>query len=354
MKSICFFNNKGGVGKTTLICNIASYISIHRKRRVLLVDADPQCNSTQLILPEEELEELYQPKRPRKSPARRGSAAVSLYDVLQPIAKGEAHIAKEVSPLLGSHNRFRLDLIPGHPRVALLEDQLSQAWVTFGGGDPGGARKTNWNTQRLALLAERYDLVFFDVGPSLGALNRSVLVGVNYFVTPMGCDIFSMAGVDNISLWLNDWLKWYARSIEACKQKWPEDEFEGEAIQEDTSRIARFIGYTVQQYITKSIQGERRPTKAYEKILQRIPEAVSKELGPFAAPGVDLAQLHLGDVPNMFSLVPLAQSANAPITDLGGSDGLVGTQYSQRETYVGFIDALADNLVATARPDHGP
>lgn len=41
MKSVCFFNNKGGVGKTTLACNIASYIATKLNHRVPIVDADP-------------------------------------------------------------------------------------------------------------------------------------------------------------------------------------------------------------------------------------------------------------------------------------------------------------------------
>jgi cellulose biosynthesis protein BcsQ len=46
MRSITVFNNKGGVGKTTLLCNLASYMSIELHNKVLIVDADPQCNAT--------------------------------------------------------------------------------------------------------------------------------------------------------------------------------------------------------------------------------------------------------------------------------------------------------------------
>ena len=45
MKSIAVFNNKGGVGKTTLLCNIAAMLK-DRGKRILLIDADPQCNAT--------------------------------------------------------------------------------------------------------------------------------------------------------------------------------------------------------------------------------------------------------------------------------------------------------------------
>lgn len=44
MKSIVVFNNKGGVGKTTLLCNLAAFLGIKKRKKVLIIDADPQCN----------------------------------------------------------------------------------------------------------------------------------------------------------------------------------------------------------------------------------------------------------------------------------------------------------------------
>ncbi|MBE4971701.1 ParA family protein, partial [Enterobacter cloacae complex sp. P11RS] len=45
MKSVAMFNNKGGVGKSTLTCNLASFIATKFNKRVLVVDCDPQCNT---------------------------------------------------------------------------------------------------------------------------------------------------------------------------------------------------------------------------------------------------------------------------------------------------------------------
>jgi len=59
MKSLCVFNNKGGVGKTTLLCNLAAYFSIRFKKKILIVDADPQCNATAYMIDENRLDKLY-------------------------------------------------------------------------------------------------------------------------------------------------------------------------------------------------------------------------------------------------------------------------------------------------------
>ena len=346
MKSVCFFNNKGGVGKTTLVCNVASYIADHFDLSVLLVDADPQCNATQLVLPDVVLSQLYSSRHPKAASQslQTSPASQTLFDVLQPIAKGDADIAKEIRPGKGARNRFHVDIVPGHPRIALLEDRLSQGWLDFGSGDLGGARRTNWCTQLVTKLATDYDLIFFDVGPSLGALNRSVLVGVEYFITPMSCDIFSIMGITNISEWLKNWQNSYSRGLQNCHEQWKEDIVDF-AIRDFATTSLTFVGYAVQQYITKSIQGERRATKAYERILKKVPSIIRRDLGGFAGKGLSDSDLKLGNVPNMYSLVPLAQDVNSPIHDLGSRDGLVGVEYSQKETYIGFIGDLAQSLL---------
>ena len=168
MKSIVFFNNKGGAGKTTLICNVVSYLNMHMHKRVMLIDADPQCNATQAILSNDICEEIY---------LAGTSDFKTLYDYLEPIEAGDSSIDKKaLSPILGSNNKFHTDIIPGHPRMSIIEDLLSRAWSETLSGDIGGIRITNWCNQILDELSNRYDAIFFDVGPSLGALNRTVLL----------------------------------------------------------------------------------------------------------------------------------------------------------------------------------
>lgn len=336
MQSVAFFNNKGGVGKTTLLCNIASHIARSQTQKVLVIDCDPQCNTTQLILPEEQCDVLYGESTQE--------APLSINDVVRPIEVGESEIRADVTPMRSSTNRFAVDLIPGHPRMAIIEDLLSKAWSDASAGDIGGIRKSNWMAFVCERYAAEYDYLFCDLGPSLGSLNRSVLLGADYFVTPMGADIFSIVGVKNIADWFTQWLATYEAGLASCDRRYPStvDQY---GIRRDVPIKHGFVGYTVQQYITKSKQGRRRPTVAFERILRRIPDEIKGTLGTFFAPGINAELAKLGDVPNMFSLIPLAQSANAPISQLTSSDGLVGAQYSQQGKYSGFIGALAESLL---------
>lgn len=344
MKSICFFNNKGGVGKTTLLCNVASYLATEISLRVLIVDADPQCNATQLIVGEEKVQRLY--RLPQRSKQSRQIRQETLFDVLRPVTIGDSSIAKPRNIIGNQENRFSVDLLPGHPQLALLEDRLSQAWLQLSGGDVGGARQTNWNTQLCTAVAADYDLVFFDVGPSLGALNRSILLGTNYFVTPLGCDVFSLLGILNIAQWLNTWFAHYERSIDACRRAGFSAELDEYNVCQSVSDISRFIGYTVQQYITKSKEGKRRPTVRYEAIKNKIPPTVHQYLGEYVAAHILPGSLELPDVPHMYSLVPLSQTASCPIHKLTSSDGLTGSQPQQKETYSTFIQKLSEAVLA--------
>jgi cellulose biosynthesis protein BcsQ len=336
--SICFFNNKGGVGKTTLACNVAAFLAETHKLGVLVVDADPQCNATQLILPEELTSALYRGGR---------SDFGSLQTVLAPILAGDATIVSDVAPATPATNRFGVSVIPGHPQIALLEDALSQSWSGFLGGNLGGARVSNWNTQLTRKLSKTYDLIIYDVGPSLGALNRSILIGVDYFISPMGCDIFSLIGIKNIAQWLEKWHKSYDQAYSRCLDDQPTvTQYD---VHETASGMSQFIGYTVQQYITKTIRDEKRATGAYEAIFKQIPAEIEGSLGRVRAGALDHTDVWLGDVPHMYSLVPLAQSARAPIHQLTSKDGLSGGQYSQQKEYIAFIGALSNSLMKNLR-----
>ena len=337
--SICFFNNKGGVGKTTLACNIASYLADAEGLKILLVDADPQCNATQLLLPADMTQALYYDEENQLK-------IDTLKDALNPLLAGEATLKRSYRVAGPDTNNFGISVMPGHPHVALLEDRLSAAWSIFLSGDLGGARVSNWNTQLLSYIGDDYDLVIYDVGPSLGALNRSILIGVDYFMAPMGCDIFSLIGVQNIAHWIHTWQEDYdqAHNRVLSRQKNAFDNYRGQ-VRGHSREMSRFVGYTVQQYITKTIRNEKRATVAYELILQQIPTKISENLGPLSARNLSSSDVHLGDVPHMYSLVPLAQSAHVPILSLTASEGLSGGQYQQQKQYRQFISPLAKSLL---------
>lgn len=336
MKSVVFFNNKGGVGKTTLACNVVAYLNMHFGKRVLLVDTDPQCNATQAILNDRLIEKVYIDESAKHR---------TIYSYLKPLEDGEPTIDVNVKPMLGSQNRYRTDIIPGHPHLSIIEDRLSDAWQKLLGNDTPGYRITNWCTQLLTAVESSYDIVVFDVGPSLGALNRTVILSCDYIVAPFGCDIFSLLGIQNISKWIKAWNRQYQRSIDAAREDNPEI-LQRFPIVTDTSNKFRLAGYSVQQYIKRKFKEGPRPVRAYDRIMQEIPSTVTASLD-FLLPAHGHADaLKLGDVPFVYSLVPLSQTSRAPIHALTREDRLMGPQYKQVEEYSSLMTHFCTRLLA--------
>lgn len=337
MITLAMFNNKGGVGKTTLTCNIASYLAKKENKRVLVIDCDPQCNATQLIMGEIYAEKLYFSDTNKQS-------TTTISDILRPIEDGDSTIADSIIPIKSSDNRFGVDLIPGHPSFSIIEDRLGAAWHDLMGGDIGGIRKTNWNTFLKRKISNSYDYVLYDLGPSLGSINRSVLIGCDKFMTPMGTDIFSILGIRNISTWLQSWVDRYENGLELCERN-SRGRLDAFNIKRSLPIKSGYIGYTIQQYITKSKGGVRRPTRAYERIISNVPGEIEGSLFNYLSTGMDKENLELGDVPHLYSLIPLAQSVSSPLFELKSGDGIVGTQGKQKEQYEDILGGICSNLV---------
>lgn len=333
MKSVAVFNNKGGVGKTTLLCNLAAYLAHKSKLRILLIDCDPQCNSTQLVMGEEFASNFYW--------EHHDDPTTTIAELMRPIQEGDSEVSNKFVPIGKERNRFGCDLIAGHPSFSFLEDKLSLAWSDVSAGEIGGYRKTNWARHLCAHVSDLYDLVLFDVGPSLGAINRSVLLGCDYFITPMGSDIFSILGLRNIQQWLSEAIGTYEHGVDRCDQRSPNG-LDRYNIPRKPSIESGFVGYTLNQYLTKSKGGERIATDRYEEILRKVPQEIEQLKALFGAKSTYEAKL--GDVPHMYSLIPLAQTRAAPIGELTSKDGIVGSHYRMIENYEIRMQEIAKNF----------
>lgn len=317
--AVAFFNNKGGVGKTTLACNFAAH-EASSGRAVLIVDLDPQCNSTQLVLGDDQWEAIYE--------ERESSEAKTVMGLLRHFRAGESILDIDAAQNVVRSERFNVDVLPGHPSLSIFEDLLSDAWGRMKSGEPAGARKSMWLRTLREEYQDQYDLIVVDVSPSLGAINRSALVGSDSFVTPMAPDLFSLYALDNITTWFERWLAEYDHGRPTAQAELRSINYALDLPDPLPIRHG-FAGYTVQQYVSRSSGGEIRQTEAYEQHRREIPTRARalSELSGFSG------SIDLGTVPNMFSMIPLAQGRHAPIAALRKEDGLRGAQFSQQERY---------------------
>ena len=326
MKSVAFFTNKGGVGKTTLLCNLAAFLALEHGKKILVVDADPQTNATQYMFPDPVVEELYNNK-----------ASYTINSVALPLSKGKGYSTNHIF-LRSPH--FGVDVLLGDPRFALVEDVLASDWSA---SNVRGLRTTFMFRQFLQSCSA-YDYVFFDMGPSLGSINRAVLIGCDHFLIPISIDIFSIRATENISSWLGEWKKKLVRDLEYISDS---EDLEVD----DTSWKLQLLGYVSQQYTAKKdASGQRRAVKAYEKIMHQIPASISQGIVQEHQKEPAGLEYELGTIPNLHSLIPMSQTQKKPLFALKSADGIVGSHFTRvgraHENYAAIAKRFEENLEA--------
>lgn len=209
--TISLFNNKGGVGKTTTVWNLAVSLA-NKGKRVLLIDFDPQCNLSIAALGSEEFEKLLKPTAGRQF----GSTIRSfVLPFIQQSRQGTPYIA---SPKCQDGNSF--DLVPGDFWLNAFSDILNVGTDVI-----GGSGLYRFLTPSLVADAGNgqddtpYDYVLIDLPPSFGSIVRSALYSSDYFVVPCTADRFSAYCVGLIGevlpIFADDWdqgLKRYKRT----------------------------------------------------------------------------------------------------------------------------------------------
>ncbi|MFN3188769.1 MAG: ParA family protein [Candidatus Paceibacteria bacterium] len=305
MQSVAFFNNKGGVGKTTLLCNVAAYFSQEMGKKVCVLDCDPQCNASQYLFDDSKLESILD------------IPAENIEYLFAGLIAGTGHAPK--IPIKRSAS-FSVDVVCGSPGLSMAEDFLAEEWASL--NTQRGLSSSLAFKKALSHLDD-YDYVFFDVSPSLGAINRAVLLSCDYFVSPMSIDIFSLKAFENISRWMSKWRAHWDYSVNS-----PQLDVNNELVKEAKNlEGAQFLGYVSQQYIAKrDASGERRPVKSYDEIIQQIDGQIAEHFSGSLKPP---KPFEIGKIPNLHSLAPMSQSNRKPIFALTGRDGVVGAHFAK-------------------------
>lgn len=325
MKIIAFFNNKGGVGKTSLVYHLA-WIYAEQGLRVVAADLDPQSNLTAMFLDEERLEVLWPD----------GDHADTILGIVQPILDGVGDIADPHLEAVGDN----LWLVVGDMGLARFEDRLSEAWPKCLDADAAAFRVTTafYRALSRASAVAEANVVLIDVGPNLGAINRAALVASSHVVVPLAPDLFSLQGLRNLGPTLRQWRRgWQER-----KAKTGEAGLEGRI--PIPSGAMEPVGYVIMQHAVRL----DRPVKAYERWALRIPsvyhESVLGETGGGTIGGWERDSHCLALLKHYRSLMPLAMEAHKPMFYLKPADGAAGAHMRQVERCYDDFRSLAQMI----------
>ena len=253
--------------------------------------------------------------------------------MIKPVNQGIGYV-KEVKKYYLED--FGFDFIAGDPQLALFEDTLASDWKDSLSGGERGIRTTLTFNDLIGRFKE-YDYVIFDMSPSLGAINRAILLACDYFITPMSSDIFSLLAIENIGKTIKGWRDSFKEGFNRCNDKELRDCFQ-------PIPYIEFLGYVTQQYTSKTIDGIRRPVQAFERILSNVPETIERELISIVNNQRDNMDYELGSIPNFNSVIPLSQTAHKPVFELTSVDGIVGAHFAKVKDFKKVMNGIAEQF----------
>jgi cellulose biosynthesis protein BcsQ len=324
---IAFFNNKGGVGKTSLVYHLAwMYFGLGLK--VIAADLDPQANLTAAFLDEDRLEEIWE--------SSNDDSYNTVFRCVKPLLSGIGDIA---TPNL-EKIEDGLSLLIGDLQLSGFEDELSSQWSDCLDRKERAFRVISafWRVLSQAASIDSADVVLVDLGPNLGAINRAALIASDYIVVPLSPDLFSLQGLKNLGPTVRRWR-------EEWQERIPKNPVSNLALPKGDMQP---VGYIILQHCVRF----DRPVKAFQRWIERIPhiyntEVIQKQDEIASTPSSDPNRLAL--LKHYQSLMPMAQESHKPIFHLKPADGAIGAHiYAVRDVYKDFKD-LAEKIAGRTK-----
>lgn len=298
-KIVTMYNNKGGVSKTTTLFNLGVYLA-QSGRRILFADCDPQCNLT----------ELFFASNPAYDEPEVELPGTSIYDALLPRFKGETGMIDQSKIEISESPIYKhLHLFRGDISFSLAETYLGTAWnqaVTE------NIHEKNTYVALYKLLhalgkTRGYDYVLCDVGPSTGAITRTVVLASDGVFLPLVPDRFCNQAVNLLGQVVNEWMSRH-KQISETLVPFKIESFPGEPV---------LLGAVIQNFkVHSAAKAKQSYIKWQEQISSNISSQLISEKGMRPASGLDMSNPYIAIIRDLGSLAPVAQMFGRAMFDI--------------------------------------
>ncbi len=351
-KSICLFNHKGGVSKTTTTFNLGWSLA-RLGHKVLMVDLDSQANLTGLVLgyraiDDDKMDAFY---------ASRGN--LTMKPIVEALINGvaPAEFMKTDTGQVLSTGHENLKLLPGHLDIADLDSQISVS-LKIASGIPATRNIPGNLPMMLQEIAKREsaDYVIYDLSPNVGGLNEVILMSSDFFIVPTSPDYFCLQAIGSLE---KNITKWH-REVKRFKE---DNNFDTRAFPIRNS--PKFLGAVQQRYRPRN----EKPSISFQAWIDKIRAAIDSKLVPSLEKidcVIDKARVQqvlkdelkaydLAHVPDFNSLIAISQQLSKPIfalTDLEiKTTGKVfghaeETMIASRDKFNEIFEDLGERIVA--------
>lgn len=263
MKSICLFNHKGGVSKTTTSFNLGWSLA-DLGFKVLMVDLDSQCNLTGLVLGysavnEDDMDTFYNSRE-----------NLTMKPVIEALINGRSptDFNKQETGLVLKTSNQNLFLLPGHLDISDLDSQISLS-LKIASGVPAMKSMPGNLPEMLQAIAKREnaDYMIFDLSPNVGGLNEVILMSSDYFIVPTSPDYFCLQAVSSLE---KNIVKWHTE----IKRFRSDNNFDTKNYSIKNQPV--FLGAVQQRYRPRN----EKHAQSFQKWIDIIRKAINEKLAP--------------------------------------------------------------------------
>jgi cellulose biosynthesis protein BcsQ len=328
---ISIFNHKGGVSKTTTVFHLGWMLTL-KKKKVLLVDTDAQCNLTLTVIGYDNYEKFHE-RHPQQN----------IKDALSPAFDSKPELIKPVKCVAVPGN-LNLLLLPGSFDITEYEVQLG---VSFQLSNSFSTMKNlpgsiNYLIEETAKSVDA-DIVLIDVNPSLSAINQDILISSDYFIVPAAPDYFSKMAIRSLARILPSWERWAKQARDIFSS----------ATYQLPMKTPKFLGFTINDFTLKS----SRPATSFQNVIDSIEKLVNKEMIPsFRHAGLLLPEdiykeeYCIAKIPNFHTLLTRYQEYSKPVfsltdKELGSTGPILERQSNARSRFFNLFSDCADRII---------
>lgn len=328
MKKIVLFNHKGGVSKTTSTFHIGWMVA-EMGHKVLLVDADPQCNLSALFLGDN-FDNYYENEETR------------IHNIMDGVRVAFSGQPKPIEAINCPHaeRNDNLFLIPGHMNLSEYDAQLNFAFTASTAmlslqSLPGSFNDLIEKTANN--IGAEY--VFVDLNPGLSTINQDLFLICDAFIIPTNPDTFSLMAIRSLSTILPRWVNWKVENIDSYRNSaypFPEG-------------TPKFIGEIPQRFNIRN----GRATAPYRQKIDELSEVTRTLFVPeirksnmmfddqdYVRAQIDTSTFILHEIKDFQGLSPKSLGINVPVFKL--TDEELGTKGAVLEGQSGNVGEFYD------------